>query len=38
MEEHGYSFEKLDVWQKARTYVKIIYQLTESFPDNEKFG
>ena len=38
MEEHGDSFEKLDVWQKARTYVKIIYQLTESFPDNEKFG
>lgn len=38
MEEHSYSFEKLDVWQKARTYVKTIYQLTESFPDNEKFG
>ena len=38
MEGHTYSFEKLDVWQKARTYVSTIYKLTESFPDVEKFG
>ena len=38
MENHNYSFEKLDVWQKAREYVTLIYKLTESFPDIEKFG
>lgn len=36
--EHSYSFEKLDVWQKAREYVVFIYQITNKFPDNEKFG
>ena len=38
MEGQTYSFEKLDVWQKARTYVSTIYKLTEYFPDVEKFG
>jgi len=38
MEDHIYSFEKLDVWQKARVYVKMIYKLTEFFPEEEKFG
>jgi four helix bundle protein len=38
MENHNYSFEKLDVWQKAREYVTLIYKLTGSFPENEKFG
>jgi len=38
MNEHNYSFEKLEVWQKARAYVSTIYKLTESFPDVEKFG
>jgi four helix bundle protein len=38
MNEHNYSFEKLEVWQKARAYVSTIYKLTESFPDAEKFG
>ena len=33
-----YSFEKLDVWQKSRVLVKGIYQLTETFPSEEKFG
>jgi len=36
--EHSYSFEKLDVWQKGREYVVFIYQLTDKFPDKEKFG
>jgi four helix bundle protein len=36
--EHSYSFEKLDVWQKAREYVVFIYRITNKFPDNEKFG
>jgi four helix bundle protein len=33
-----YSFEKLDVWQEARLLVKEIYQVTESFPNSEKYG
>lgn len=33
-----YSFEKLDVWQEARTLVKEIYILTELFPITEKYG
>lgn len=33
-----YSFEKLQVWQNARTLVKSIYLLTRSYPDDEKFG
>jgi len=36
--EYSYSFEKLDVWQKAREYVVFIYQLTDNFPEKEKFG
>ena len=33
-----YSFEKLDVWQKSRLLVKVIYFQTREFPDEEKFG
>jgi four helix bundle protein len=33
-----YYFEKLDVWQKGRNYVKAIYQTSQKFPLNEKFG
>jgi len=33
-----YSFEKLNVWQEARTLVKEIYILTELFPITEKYG
>ena len=36
--EYSYSFEKLDVWQKAREYVVFIYRLTDKFPEKEKFG
>jgi len=38
MDVHTYSFEKLEVWQKASVYVSTIYKLTESFPVVEKFG
>jgi four helix bundle protein len=31
-------FEKLDVWQKARVFVKNIYELTAEFPTEEKYG
>lgn len=33
-----YSFEKLDVWQEGRIWVKWIYLLTKEFPAEEKFG
>lgn len=33
-----YSFENLEVWQRSRELVKNVYQITASFPDEEKFG
>ena len=33
-----HNFKELKVWQKAIDFVVEIYQLTESFPDREKFG
>lgn len=33
-----FSFEKLKVWQKSRELAVAIYQITTSFPDEEKFG
>jgi len=35
---YTYSFEKLEVWHLARQLVKMIYKLTENFPNTEKFG
>jgi len=31
-------FEKLDVWQRGRLLIKGIYQLSKTFPSDEKFG
>jgi len=33
-----FSFEKLDVWQKAKDVTLDIYRITSSFPKSEKFG
>lgn len=33
-----YSFEKLEVWQKARMFVRKIYKDTDGFPKEEQFG
>ncbi|PLX05953.1 MAG: four helix bundle protein [Marinilabiliales bacterium] len=33
-----YSFEKLNVWQLSRTLVKNVYEISNMFPDEEKFG
>jgi four helix bundle protein len=33
-----HNFKELIVWKKARNLVKDIYELTQKFPDNEKFG
>ncbi len=31
-------FEKLDVWQTAREFVKDLYLVTHKFPTEEKYG
>jgi len=33
-----FSFEKLKVWQKSRDLSATIYNLTKSFPEDERFG
>lgn len=33
-----YSFEKLQVWNDARSLVKQVYTLTEQLPTTEKYG
>jgi four helix bundle protein len=35
---HVYPFEKLRVWQSARSLIKNIYQTTKSFPRSENYG
>lgn len=33
-----FNFEKLDVWQKAIDFADLIYNRTQSFPADERFG
>ncbi len=33
-----YSFENLQVWQKAHTFVLFVYKVTRHFPTDEKYG
>jgi len=33
-----FTFEKLDVWQKAITFADLIYAATRDFPPDERFG
>jgi four helix bundle protein len=35
---HTYAFEKLQVWQEARSLTVSMYHLTTHFPPEEKFG
>lgn len=35
---YKFSFEKLNVWIESKELIKIIYNITKSFPDDEKFG
>lgn len=35
---YQYSFEKLEVWQVARKLTRQIYEITGSFPAEERFG
>jgi len=36
--ERVHNFRKLDIWLKSMDLVVEIYQLTNTFPNNEKFG
>ena len=33
-----FNFEKLEVWQKSIDFADLIYALTRSFPQEERFG
>lgn len=33
-----FNFEKLDVWQRANEFADLVYKVTRSFPDDERFG
>ncbi len=33
-----FNFEKLEVWQKSLQLADLVYSLTSSFPDDERFG
>jgi four helix bundle protein len=35
---YKFSFEKLEVWQLSKDFVKEIYKITKVFPSNEKYG
>ena len=35
---YQFAFEKLEVWNEARTMTKNMYLKTRLFPDSEKFG
>ncbi len=32
-----FAFENLEVWQLSRSYLKLIYSLTKTFPEFERF-
>ena len=34
----AFSFENIIAWQKAHAFVLLVYKLTKSFPEDEKFG
>ncbi|MEX2028100.1 MAG: four helix bundle protein [Candidatus Curtissbacteria bacterium] len=34
----SFRFEKLNVWQDSRNFIKHIYSITRRFPSEEKFG
>jgi four helix bundle protein len=33
-----FGFERLDVWQKSIDFADMVYRVTRSFPDDERFG
>lgn len=35
---YRYNFEKLEIWQLSRQLIYDVYQVSESFPKNERYG
>nr|WP_203583461.1 four helix bundle protein [Paludibacter sp. 221] len=35
--EYKYGFEKLEVWQDARSFVREVYSITKQFPQEERY-
>ena len=33
-----FGFERLDVWKKAIEFADLVYRVTRSFPEDERFG
>ena len=33
-----FNFEKLEVWQKSVAFAELVYDVTQSFPPDERFG
>ena len=33
-----FNFEKLEVWRKSLDFADLVYRLTRTFPDEERFG
>jgi four helix bundle protein len=33
-----FCFERLDVWQKSIAFADLVYSITRSFPNDERFG
>jgi four helix bundle protein len=38
LNNYKFSFEKLEVWQASINFAKIVYEITNNFPNEEKFG
>jgi four helix bundle protein len=38
MKGHFFSFEKLEVWKNSIKFAKLIYNVTNYFPNEERFG
>lgn len=34
----SFNFERLEVWQRARRLVRVIYDVTKGFPADERYG
>ena len=33
-----FNFEKLDFWQRANEFADLVYKVTKTFPEDERFG
>ncbi|MDX2413764.1 MAG: four helix bundle protein [Bacteroidales bacterium] len=35
---YKFNFEKLEVWKKSKSFTKSVYEISNSFPEDERFG